>query len=458
MFCYTDQCRAMEVAIAEEWKSTVHRWCKWHVLKRVRECVGPKYTSNKEFRDKFHLMLNEMLTTDEFESTWKSLLKDYGLENNVFLTQIYETRHKWVKSYFKGVFCARMMSTQRSESANHMLKNIVSPSCPLHQFIQQYMKMQYIRDEEENYEERRNKLNSKKINTGGPIAVHAHITYTLKVFALFSQVKEESEFYRAIEIVPGKEYITEHYDLTRVQRWCKGRYTVEVSSGGSHYTCECGLFEHFGIPCSHILRVMISAGVQNILDSLIMQRWTKSARHIVPEELSQYRMDNPALLAQTYRHSSLMLKALKLVDLGDSNPQSHSMAMKLIDQSIEALTDVAAVKDGLGLLHTHGGSEATDGADEIIDFPQRVPKRKADLGRPTNKRQKAVHEKLSRWTHFCSLCRSDQHTLQKCPERDPSTKKARKTPTCSGCRIVGHTVDRCTRGRQEVHPTEYMFF
>ena len=135
--------------------------CKWHVLKRVKECVGPKYTSNKEFRDKFHLMLNEMLTTDEFESSWVILLKEYGLEKNAFLTQIYETRHKWVKSYFKGVFCARMTSTQRSESANHMLKNILSPNCPLHHFIQQYMKMQYIRDEDENYEERCNKLVGK---------------------------------------------------------------------------------------------------------------------------------------------------------------------------------------------------------------------------------------------------------------------------------------------------------
>jgi len=86
-----DQCRAMEVAIAEEWPNTVHRWCKWHVLKRVRECVGQKYTSNKEFRDRFHMMLNEMLTIEEFETSWSILLKQYGLEKNAFLTQIYET-------------------------------------------------------------------------------------------------------------------------------------------------------------------------------------------------------------------------------------------------------------------------------------------------------------------------------------------------------------------------------
>ena len=101
------------------------------------------------------MMLNEMLTIEEFELNWASLVKEFGLQNNSFLAQIYETRHKWVKSYFKGVFCARMISTQRSESANHMLKNILSPACTLRQFLDQYMKMQYIRDEDENYEERR---------------------------------------------------------------------------------------------------------------------------------------------------------------------------------------------------------------------------------------------------------------------------------------------------------------
>ena len=68
--------------------------------------------------------------------------------------------------------------------------------------------------------------NSKKLATGGPLAVHAHNTYTLKVFALFIQLKEDSEFYRSIEVIPGEEYIAEHYDLSRVQHWCKGRYKV----------------------------------------------------------------------------------------------------------------------------------------------------------------------------------------------------------------------------------------
>ena len=99
--------------------------------------------------------------------------------------------------------------------------------------------------------------NKKCKKTGGPLVMEAHQIYTPNAFNLFCELKEESEFYKAIEQIPGEEYVSEHYELCRVQRWCKGSYKVRISSGGSKYDCECGLFEHFGLPCSHILRVSI---------------------------------------------------------------------------------------------------------------------------------------------------------------------------------------------------------
>ena len=190
---------------------------------------------------------------------------------------------------------------------------------------------------------------------------------------------------------------------------------------------------------------------------MIMQRWTKQARHLLPADLAQYQKHNPALLAQTFRHSSLMLKALRFVEMGDSNVQSHSIAMKILDDGIECLAEVSKVKDGLGL--SHNNLESSDPVPEcslVDEFPQRAPKRKREQGRPSNKRDKASHEKLSKRPRFCSACRSNEHTLQRCPNRDPSIKRARRPPTCSGCGISGHTVDRCGKNQAAVHP-EIMF-
>ena len=189
-----------------------------------------------------------------------------------------------------------------------------------------------------------------------------------------------------------------------------------------------------------------------------MQRWTKEACRVLPAKLAQYRKDNPALLAQTYRHSSLMLRALRFVDMGDINALSHTMAMKILDDGIEALFEVSKEKDGLGLAvrdQQAGSSNSGDG--RIDNFPSRAPKRKNDRGRPTNKRQKAGHENLSKRPRFCSLCRSEMHTYKSCPDRGPGTKQPRRPPTCSGCGVSGHTVDRCI-GYTSVNVSTQNFF
>lgn len=148
----------MELAIAEELPNTKHRWCKWHVLKKAKECLGAVYGKRSSFRAEFHHLVSELYTEEEFELGWASMLEKHGLQKQPFLTQIYEVRQKWAIPYFRDTFCAKMTSTQRSESANHMLKGYIPPGCSMHLFVKQYAKLQFDRDMEESYQEKRTAL------------------------------------------------------------------------------------------------------------------------------------------------------------------------------------------------------------------------------------------------------------------------------------------------------------
>ena len=148
----------MEIAIEAELPNTLHRWCKWHVLRKAKESMGTLWSKKSDFKLEFHKLVHHMLTEEEFEAGWDEMLEKYSLRKHPFLTQIYEVRHKWAKPYFRGVFCAKMTSTQRSESANHLLKGYVPPGCPMHLFLRQFEKLDFDRESEESFQEKRTSL------------------------------------------------------------------------------------------------------------------------------------------------------------------------------------------------------------------------------------------------------------------------------------------------------------
>ena len=51
-----------------------------------------------------------------------------------------------------------MTSTQRSERANNLLKMYIPPSSPMNVFVKQYMRLQFDRESDESYEEKRTRV------------------------------------------------------------------------------------------------------------------------------------------------------------------------------------------------------------------------------------------------------------------------------------------------------------
>ncbi|XP_047059651.1 protein FAR1-RELATED SEQUENCE 5-like [Lolium rigidum] len=341
----TDQCRAMEIAIAAVLPETTHRWCKWHVLRKAKECMGSVYSKASGFRDEFHKILEYMITVEEFEAAWSSLVAKYGLEEHPFLTQIFEVREKWAKPYFAGKFCARMTSTQRSESANHMLKGFVPPGSSMNMFVRHYNKLQFDRDEEENYQEMRSRLGGIVLNSGLPIEMHASKIYTPNMFGLFKVHLFQSGSYIVQEVIDGQRFFVKHVFAEKREKWSRTEYEVIFDPQRETFKCECVMYEHMGMLCSHALRVMISLGITEIPASHIMRRWTRDAYRDMPAHLMIYQNDSPAMKSTSFRHSALYRTAIEIVQMADTNPESYEVAMSHFLDAMPILSETSKIKD-----------------------------------------------------------------------------------------------------------------
>ncbi|KAL6906448.1 hypothetical protein ACP4OV_004049 [Aristida adscensionis] len=201
---------------------------------------------------------------------------------------------------------------------------------------------------DESFEERMTKVGGKPIYNL-PIERHAAQIYTRKLFALFSRMIFESGQFVAQEIIPNIRYIVKHVNAEKRQSWEKTEFSIDVISNGDQYICECGLSEHMGMMCAHIIRVCIQLGVQTIPAKHIAKRWTLNARDMLPPHLVHYQKDQAAIQCQSIRHSSLYKAALEIVHLGDSNPRAFEIAMKYMLQAKTELLEFGGLRDGHSL-------------------------------------------------------------------------------------------------------------
>ena len=134
----TDQARAMRNAIERVFpKTTRHRYCLWHILKKLPE----KFRAHAQFngiKSALKTSVYDARTIEEFEENWKLLVETYKLEDNDWLNGLYSDRTFWVPAYMKDTFWAGMNTTQRSESMNSFFDGYVHSKTTLKEFVDQF--------------------------------------------------------------------------------------------------------------------------------------------------------------------------------------------------------------------------------------------------------------------------------------------------------------------------------
>ncbi|RLN38640.1 hypothetical protein C2845_PM01G34390 [Panicum miliaceum] len=340
----SDQCQAMDIAIANCWPGVAHLWCRWHILKTAQEGIGPLFNFGTPFYNQFRKTINDMLTIDEFEKAWHQLLVDFELTENYFMERTWDKRFRWAKPYIKGTYCARMTSTQWSESANNMLKHHVPRNSSMNKFVQNYNNLLTSRYKVEQEAEHETKQKVFVHDQAWPMEIHALQVYTNAAYKLFQKQVDISTRYNVRITTDPSVFLVVHDKAKRKERYARVEFTVKVEDGAGFFECDCGMYSHIGILCCHNIRVMLQLAVSRIPDRHIMNRWTRVAMEMVPDDINFYPAASASMQQPlTYRHRLLSANATCM-----SLHEEYKKTKDFDDDAYHAQTDVSCSEAGYG--------------------------------------------------------------------------------------------------------------
>ncbi|XP_014756066.2 protein FAR1-RELATED SEQUENCE 6 [Brachypodium distachyon] len=281
----TDQCKAMQNAIEEVFPQARHRWCIWHIMKKILE----KLSGYEKYENIKYTMSNavyDSLTKHDFDEAWLKMIKKYELHDNEWLASLYGNKYRWVPAYVKDTFWAGMSSRQRSESVNAFFDGYVNARTTLKQFVEQYENA--LRDKVE----KENKADSKSFQEVIPCITHYDFerqfqeTYTNakfkefqeqlrgKIYCYPTQVNKEGSLF-TFRVREDRKIFFEGEDGEIKDKRIISEFTVLFDQGECDVQCACRLFEFRGILCSHILSVLALMEITEVPSRYILQRWRK---------------------------------------------------------------------------------------------------------------------------------------------------------------------------------------
>ncbi|XP_058217567.1 protein FAR1-RELATED SEQUENCE 5-like [Rhododendron vialii] len=276
----TDQCRAMQNAISEVFPNARHRWCLWHIMKKIRDKLK-NCNEYKAIKTSLKSAVYDSLYPVDFEKSWADLIKQFNLQGNDWLAGLYEERHRWVPAFVKDTFWAGMSTTQRSESINAFFDGYVHSNTTLKEFVGQYENAlgKKVQKEEEADAHSLN-FQIQKVSPYG-FEDQFQQAYTIGKCKQFREqvgqtigcnltigpvVNGISQFHIEQDILVGKK--------KNIFKTCT--FLVHFNEESAETNCNCRLFESKGMVCSHMISVWSKKKLEVVPDKYILRRWMKN--------------------------------------------------------------------------------------------------------------------------------------------------------------------------------------
>ncbi|KAL6615129.1 hypothetical protein ACP70R_037399 [Stipagrostis hirtigluma subsp. patula] len=275
----TDEDLSMRAAIKEVFPGTIHRLCMWHILNKLPERVGRPLVQDDDFLREFMACVWDSETPDEFEARWASIISEFGLEDNSWLSDKYKMRKSWIPAYFIDFSLGGILrTTSRSESENAFFRHFLNRRLHLLEFWIRFQTALEEQRQKELLNDNATLHSEPMLETPWGIERHARDVYTHTIFGIFQDevlaARDKCDIQNMVQV--GDERITRISDGSGKIREVRYNISTKVSQ------CSCKLFESIGILCCHIILVLKGAGCHEIPEHYLLNRWTKTAtRNVV---------------------------------------------------------------------------------------------------------------------------------------------------------------------------------
>ena len=81
----TDQCASMKRALEACMPTTIHRWCIWHIMKKIPSKLNG-YKGHADIEQEMSQVVWNSHSKDSFDRNWNAFLLNFGLADNKWLS------------------------------------------------------------------------------------------------------------------------------------------------------------------------------------------------------------------------------------------------------------------------------------------------------------------------------------------------------------------------------------
>ncbi|KAM3196560.1 hypothetical protein ACQJBY_072320 [Aegilops geniculata] len=402
----TDQDVAMENALPHVFPNTLHRLCRWHVWERHKVDLNPLFDLHDGLKDKLLTAINHPLTPLEFESAWKDMVNEYGLQSNPTISSLYDQRARWIAAYFKAVYCGRMTSTQRSESMNRLVKrHHVNTTTPLHEFARKMYLVLQKRKEAEGRETIACQARPATI-TNYPLENQLSRIYTRAVFNKYKDAYVYGTSFLTKKVDAGRFLVIYGRDGPSFS-WSQHEFKVVCDEEKEDYRCECMQWEH---------TVMTNEQIQRLPSKYVPRRYTRNARIDPPYDRNDTLQVGADGTLVSVTHFNMLREAFACVRAGDRSTVASVRVMNVLKELRAQVEDLPA--DVMPVFDEGGCSAPAD--REMISF--KAP----PLSKTKGSRSEAGERHIGargpkKCTRRCSKCGlTDGHNKASCTNKQQS--------------------------------------